>query len=241
MTHIVVPLSGGKDSQLSLQLAVQSAGAKNVTALFCDTKFEHPSTYEHINKLVLHYSVDLCITMAGDVLSTVIKHRRFPSGAARFCTDELKMRPTRDFLSRFSLSHHGVEVWYGMRTAESTQRASRYGEISSADSYALHELFPVKYPKYLAKLGVSARLPIVELSTSEVFARLDHEPSPLYREGFDRVGCFPCLASGPRSMSKAFAFDETGHENARRVIAIGSAIGKDPMSASGAPCSVCLI
>jgi 3'-phosphoadenosine 5'-phosphosulfate sulfotransferase (PAPS reductase)/FAD synthetase len=46
----VVPLSGGKDSQACLMLALQKFSAENIIALFCDTGFEHPETYAHVAK-----------------------------------------------------------------------------------------------------------------------------------------------------------------------------------------------
>ncbi len=48
---IVVPVSGGKDSQACLKMAVSEVGADHVIGLFCDTQFEHPLTYAHVKKL----------------------------------------------------------------------------------------------------------------------------------------------------------------------------------------------
>ena len=240
-TNVVVPVSGGKDSQLSLQLAVEKHGVRNVVGLFCDTQFEHPKTYAHIRTMATVYGVAIHTVSAGSVVDKCLKHKRFPSGVARFCTDELKMWPSRDGYRSRAVSHGPFEVWYGMRQTESKKRAVKYSGLSGADTFAPHEMFPQKYPKELAKLGVSFRLPVVGLTSQEVIHALGGSENPLYREGFGRVGCFPCLASGARSMAKAFAHDEFGAVQARRVIRISEAIGKDPMSSSGTPCSVCLL
>lgn len=237
----VVPVSGGKDSQACLQLAVQQFGPSAVVGLFCDTKFEHPLTYQHIKTMADLYGVRIETVSRGSVDELCIKYQRFPSGAARFCTDELKMRVSRDWYLDLVSSNGPFEVWYGMRTGESLQREKKYRGVIDTDAYHPHELFPVKYPKRLGALGVRFRLPIVDWSTPEVLLVLGDTANPLYRLGFSRVGCFPCLASGPRSMAKAFAFDSFGHQQADRVIQISAVIGKDPMSTSGQPCGVCLI
>lgn len=69
---------------------------------------------------------------------------------------------------------------------------------------------PGNYPKYLGELGVKFRLAILNWSTEDVLRYLNGEENPLYRHGFDRVGCFPCLAAGDGTKIKAFQFDEFG-------------------------------
>lgn len=238
---IVVPVSGGKDSQLCLQLAVESHGPNNVKALFCDTQFEHPTTYSHIEFMAAHYGVRIEVVSGGSVLEKVLKHKRFPSGVARFCTDELKMKVSRDWYKTTAATFGAFDVWYGMRTGESKPRAQKYASYFPLERYAPHEMFPEKYPKHLAKSGVYFVLPILGLTTHDVVAALGKNINPLYKAGFDRVGCFPCLAAGAKTMAKAFAFDSFGHSQAIAVGEIGKLINKNPMSPVGSPCSLCLI
>ena len=47
--RIIVSFSGGKDSQACLIWAAKKYGVSNIEAVFCDTGWEHPSTYKHIN------------------------------------------------------------------------------------------------------------------------------------------------------------------------------------------------
>jgi 3'-phosphoadenosine 5'-phosphosulfate sulfotransferase (PAPS reductase)/FAD synthetase len=241
LIRCVVPVSGGKDSQACLQLACAEFGADSVLGLFCDTQFEHPKTYAHIDFIRSLYGVRIETVCAGSVDDKCLKYGRFPSGVARFCTDELKMRPSRDFYAAFALTNGPFEVWYGMRSNESPERAKRYASVIESDLYQPHELFPVKYPKKLGAAGVRFRLPVLNWTSCEVKALIFPNANPLYAEGFDRVGCFPCLASGPNVKAKAFGHDAFGHSQSERVISIAAVIGKDAMSGDGQTCGVCLI
>jgi 3'-phosphoadenosine 5'-phosphosulfate sulfotransferase (PAPS reductase)/FAD synthetase len=209
-TRVIVPLSGGKDSQACLKLALREFHPSQILGLFCDTQFEHPLTYAHIEAMRGLYGVKIERICAGSVEEKVLKYGRFPGGGARHCTDELKIAPSRRFYKAFAEKHgHGFQVWYGMRTGESSDRAKRYNEKIDTALYAPHEVMS-KWPKYLAKMGIMFRLPVLDLSSEDVFEICDGEESPLYAQGFDRVGCFPCLASGDKWKEKAFAHDTFG-------------------------------
>jgi len=226
---IIVPLSGGKDSQACLELALKEYKNSEVLALFCDTKYEHDITYNHVDNLILKNDVSYVYLNAGSVLSVCTKYKRFPGGGARHCTDELKIRPTKFFLKEFSLiNKSNIEVWYGMRLNESSQRAKRYAEKLDNTLYPPHEIMPRKYPKYLEKQGVMFKLPILNWSEKDVYSFLEGKENPLYSKGFDRVGCFPCLAGGEKLQLKAFEFDEIGAKNYQVAVKI-SEISKRPV------------
>lgn len=221
----IVPVSGGRDSQCCLKMAVEEFGSDNVLGLFCDTKFEHPLTYQHVNSLKDLYDVDIHTVNGGDVVTESIKNGRFPSGTARFCTDKLKIRETRLFLKEYSEEHGEVQVWYGMRTDESQERAKRYQYRDPDELYEPHVLLG-NYPKYLGANGVRYRVPIVDWNRDEVMEYLEGNHNPLYDQGFDRVGCFPCLASGDSWKIKAFTHDSFGAEQLIKVRMIEEETGK---------------
>jgi 3'-phosphoadenosine 5'-phosphosulfate sulfotransferase (PAPS reductase)/FAD synthetase len=222
---VVVPLSGGKDSQACLMLALKEHKPENVLALFCDTGFEHPITYAHVDRIVKETGVQHVKLSAGTVLDVCTKYKRFPGGGARHCTDELKIRPSNFFYQEFGKAQGTFEVWYGMRSDESKEREARYRGTLSTDTYAPHEILN-KYPKRLAKLGVRFRLPVIDWSTSEIFELLNGNENPLYSSGFDRVGCFPCLAGGEAHQMRAFHFDETGRKHYRIAEQISNIAGR---------------
>ena len=215
MIKIVVPISGGKDSQACLKLALQEYDKSEVMGLFCDTQFEHPLTYKHIDWMREFYGVKIETITAGGVYEKVLKYSRFPGGGARHCTDELKIAPSRVFYKALAERNGGYEVWCGMRAGESNERAKRYMDKINTDIYPPHEVLN-KYPKYLYKMGVTFRLPVLDWDTRDIFEFLAGEENPLYAAGFERVGCFPCLASGDKWKEKAFAHDEFGRQ--QRVI-----------------------
>lgn len=222
---IIVPVSGGKDSQACLKMAVSSVGFENVLGLFCDTQFEHPKTYAHIEYMKKLYSVEIERVTGGSVIEKSLKYNRFPGGGARHCTDELKIRETRIFLKEYGEKFNSpTEVWYGMRTDESAERSKRYEYKDPGELYAPNDVLK-KYPKYLEKMGIMFRLPICDWTTKEVMDFLEGEENPLYREGFARVGCFPCLASGDKWKIKAFEHDDFGRSQYIKVKQIEPEIG----------------
>lgn len=231
---ILVPISGGKDSQAALKLALQTYQPEEVRGLFCDTQFEHPLTYAHVEKLrTLYGTVQIDTVTGGSVLEKSIKYKRFPGGGARHCTDELKIRLTRIYCKALAEQQGGFEVWYGMRTGESPERGRRYAGKVCDELYAPHEVLPSKYPKYLQKMGVMFRLCVLHWATDEVMDYLEGQHNPLYDAGFPRVGCFPCLASGDAWKEKAFAFDDFGRNQLAKVIVVSTQIGKSIWTSKG--------
>jgi 3'-phosphoadenosine 5'-phosphosulfate sulfotransferase (PAPS reductase)/FAD synthetase len=247
VVKVLVPISGGKDSQTCLKLALQKYKPNEVRGLFCDTKFEHPMTYDHVEKLRMMYgNIRIDTVSGGSVLEKCEKYERFPGGGARHCTDELKIRETRIYAKRLAEKQGvGFEVWFGMRSEESGERERRYAGKVCDEVYAPHEVIPGKYPKYLAKLGVVFRLAILHWSKDDVFRFLAGQQNPLY-EWFDRVGCFPCQAAGDKHKEKAYSFDDFGRKQFKLVKIVADKIGKPMFTSQGGqqrnnPNQMCLL
>jgi 3'-phosphoadenosine 5'-phosphosulfate sulfotransferase (PAPS reductase)/FAD synthetase len=249
MIEIVVPVSGGKDSQACLKLAVQTHPKDKVIGLFCDTNFEHPKNYAHVKQLEKLYGVEIETVSGGSVEEKCLKYGRFPGGGARHCTDELKIRETKIFCRELAKKQGGFQVWYGMRSEESGERKKRYAGKIDEDLYDPHEVMPGKYPKYLSRMGIKFKLPILSWSEKQVFDFLSGEENELYREGFERVGCFPCLAGGDYWKEKAFNHDDFGKRQYIKVLDISKKIGKSIWTSqqgkfrneSGQGCLICNI
>jgi len=224
MIKVVVPTSGGKDSQVTLKLALEKYPKEEVLSLFTDTKFEHPLTYSHLDRIEEMYGIKITRISAGSVEEKILKHKRFPWPRGRFCTEELKLWPSKYFYRDLAKEQGaGFEVWIGVRRQESVDRSIRYAGIVG-EELLLPSSYMRKFPKYLDKAGIRFRLPIVEWSFGDVMAYLNGEENPLYSQGFDRVGCFPCLASGDKWKEKAFFHDETGRKHYQLVQILGAQI-----------------
>lgn len=214
-TRIIVPVSGGKDSATCLALAIDKVGAENVTAVFNDTGWEHPITYEYLTYLEERLGVKIHRTIGGNrkdgkkaqTLPDLIRAQgRFPFGLGRFCTTHLKQYALRDwYKDNLYDGSTQYEIWFGMRAAESVQRAKKYKGMTEEELYDIGDLFPSRWNKKL-RATLKAKLPILNWGTDEVFQYLkEHniEHNPLYDEGTnDRVGCYPCMLAGKKVQEK---------------------------------------
>ncbi len=123
---VIVSFSGGKDSQACLIWAAKKYGVDKIEAVFCDTGWEHPDTYQHIVDITNQMGVKL-ITLRGkyDFVSLAKYKKRFPSTKARFCTEELKIKPMIDYV--LSLNDNCLII-QGIRSKESAGRAAMSAE-----------------------------------------------------------------------------------------------------------------
>lgn len=229
---IVVPISGGKDSQACLKLALEQYDKSEVLGLFCDTQFEHPLTYAHIENMRDIYKIDIKKVSSGSVQDIVLKFKQFPTSRFRMCTDRLKIQPSKRFYRDLAENQGGFEVWLGMRTGESKQRAESYKNTISQDLYAPHELGKA-FPKLLNKLGVWFRLPVVDWVESDIYEYLGSDMNPLYSQGSKRVGCFPCLASSDRNKEQNFSLGEFGASQRVIVSELEKKIGRSIWTSKG--------
>ncbi|PJC87799.1 hypothetical protein CSW98_01340 [Vibrio sp. HA2012] len=125
-----------------------------------------------------------------------IVHGSMPTRLARFCTRELKIEVSQHQVLEIALSECDGEVinWSGVRAEESVKR-STYNWLSE-DPRGDGFLFTF--------------LPIHKWKVQDVFALhkyLGIEPNPLYLQGADRVGCWPCIMSNKAEI-RQFAQDE---------------------------------
>jgi len=197
---IIVSYSGGKDSQACLIKAVEKYGADKITAVFCDTGWEHPETYKHITSTCDQMNVEL-VTLKSkfDFVSLAVYKKRFPSTNARFCTSELKMKPMIDYV--LSLKDSCIII-QGIRAKESASRAAMLPECMYFKSYfeqnkkgrtAYRKKDIIEWSK---TKDASVLRPIFSYTAQEVIDTIldaGMKPNPLYSRGFSRVGCFPCI------------------------------------------------
>lgn len=182
MTLNHIGISGGKDSTALLLWAKHESGydPKSLVVSFCDTGNESDITYDYVKMLSEKVHPVTTIKPERDFYELARFKKRFPSARARFCTEELKMKPTREFVN--ALRMLGVEplMHSGVRAAESDDRAK-------LPQREIHPYF-----------GCEVYRPLLRWTIDDVWAihkKYGIEPNPLYGMGCKRVGCLPCIMS----------------------------------------------
>lgn len=208
---VIVAYSGGKDSQACLLWSVKKYGAKHIEAVFCDTGWEHPKTYEHIQDTTKELGVKL-ITVKSKKYEGMVdlaeKKKRFPSSQARFCTSELKSIPFIDYV--LEQTEHLIIV-QGIRADESHNRAQmsqqcryfKYYFEPYNDKGKKHSYRKKDVKEWLAKHSDDILRPVFDWTGQQVIDYIiknGQQPNPLYKQGFKRVGCFPCIMSGHKEV-----------------------------------------
>lgn len=201
--------SGGKDSTASLIWAIKEYGLYNIIAVFCDTEWEHTKTYDYIKYVKKKLNLNL-ITLHSKIYNGMIdlaaQKGRFPSSQARFCTEELKVKPIIDFILD-TVKDHFIAI-QGIRADESPNRAKMQKQCTFFKYY----FEPYKYDKkgkskfftyrkkdvlnFCKNYSNDIIRPFFNCTGSETINYINEnnlKPNPLYFEGFKRVGCFPCI------------------------------------------------
>jgi len=170
----IICFSGGKDSTALILWAKENLD--NFTAVFCDTGWEHPETYkyiDYINGTLL--DGELIVLESEGMKRLVERKQRIPSAKARFCTEDLKVRPMIKWID--SIDDERI-IYQGIRAEESQKRA----EMAEKEWSDVYDGWVVR--------------PLIKWTSKEVFELLDKhgvKPNPLYLNGASRVGCFPCV------------------------------------------------
>lgn len=240
----VVSVSSGKDSQATMQLAIERCGRENCRFVFCDTGNEDSAVFVHLDYLRAALGVVIEVLRAdfseqiavrrqfiandrrvkkrltkkhderGRVIersvqmvrySNKAKRRalavlqptgnpfldlclwkgRFPSRKAQFCTQELKTIPIVEYQMALVEQGYGVISWQGIRRDESEKR---------------------KDAKLMERVGPRLWIfrPIIlwtAQQTVDYCLSSGLRVNQLYAEGFDRVGCMPCINCGKKEIN----------------------------------------
>lgn len=176
----VVSLSGGKDS-VALWLWARREGLDPI-AVYLDTGWEWDRHHRHLDMLERLVGPIVRIPPSQTFEEKVRQKKSFPSRVRKWCTPELKIEPFRDWLDRYrDETGEDVQVLLGIRREESAKRAD-----------------PTKTPEreWSEFYDCEVWRPILDWTVAQVIA--EHRAAgvpmhPLYHEGAERVGCFPCV------------------------------------------------
>jgi len=206
----IVTFSGGKDSLAAL-LWIRNNFSKNFTTVFCDTGWENTITYRYINEVAEKLDLNL-VTLKSKKYDSMIdlatKKKRFPSSQHRFCTSELKSIPVIDYL--LDVVQDDFMIIQGIRSAESASRSKMAAQCNYfkyyIEPYGKDKQGKDKYHTYRRREilkfskthATDVWRPVFDWTAQQVIDYIIEnglEPNPLYRMGFKRVGCFPCIMS----------------------------------------------
>ncbi len=221
----IVPVSGGKDSQVVLSLALK-AGVKNIVCVHQSTGYDHPDTYRHLEWMKLFYGVEIEFTSSkyGNMFGLLDSVGYSPNSAARGCTQRLKQEPFAEWLVTKGFNAENSVIWFGMRADESATRDAKYGHLNPNDEMFtladIAQFYGASKARQNSIGKIPVRLPIVDWNTADVFEYLSKNGEPineLYEKGHHRVGCYPCLLSR-KSEWVAAANDPVGRSHLQQLL-----------------------
>jgi len=189
--RVVASVSGGKDSAaLSLWLTEQGIEHDRI---FLDTGWEHPATYEYLRGELTRVIGPIVELRGKRTMEEAIRWKMmFPSRKRRFCTEELKTFPARDYLNARMEAGEEVVNAVGIRRAESEKRSN------------------MAEWEWMEGFDCEVWRPLVTWTLDDVVAihkRHGLKPNPLYLLGMDRVGCWPCINSNKGEVRKIAEID----------------------------------
>jgi 3'-phosphoadenosine 5'-phosphosulfate sulfotransferase (PAPS reductase)/FAD synthetase len=196
----VYHLSTGKDSVATL-CAAREAGLPLQWVACADTGWERaPDFAEHLAAVSAALDIKVRVVGRDGGMRQLVRERAaFPSrsgahGTGRFCTEKLKTEPLQRFHEevRAATGRDTVAV-LGIRADESVARAA---------------MPPWEWDD---EFGCWTWLPIHRWSVTEVIEthhRHGVPLHPLYRQGYDRVGCWPCFVYAGKDEIRRIAQDD---------------------------------
>jgi 3'-phosphoadenosine 5'-phosphosulfate sulfotransferase (PAPS reductase)/FAD synthetase len=210
-----VGISGGKDSTDLALWAWYESGLprEKIKMAFCDTGNEDALTYAFLDMLREHFPIET-IRPERDFYELAKHKKRCPSRMAQFCTQHLKVIPTREHV--LALQRQGLEVvrFNGVRQAEGHSsndrgRAEAWewhdGDLHWIHRPILHHTIDQVWDMHRRYLSIDRVCQVVADDPTmdpdrklQVIERLRLEGiprNPLYVMGASRVGCYPCINS----------------------------------------------
>ena len=193
----VVAYSGGKDSTVVLQLVytlildLGPLAHKPVFVISSDTRVEAPNIVAYIENIL--HSVDRhadhnSLPVSTEIVRPLPKESFWvkliglgyppPTRWFRWCTTNMKIKPSRRAIDRITMEHGSVVLLLGTRIDESDDRKKRMeGRISNSAGLNLHHEIPNAY----------VATPIADWTTDDVWEYLfRNNPAP-WKRGHDQL------------------------------------------------------
>jgi len=192
----LVGYSGGADSQVALDLALQNYD--DVTIVFIDTSLEFPETFETVTATAKHYGLEIIFLRAAKTFEEYLADfgGMYPSWRRRWCEDRLKERPLRRYIN--TLLRGGLRRDAQEGAGGSSQQSCSSPPITVIDGIRGDES-PARKKRNPLELHKSGKWhiehTIFNWSKKNVFDHIeihDLPLNPLYAMGYSRVSCWFC-------------------------------------------------
>lgn len=134
----VISFSGGRTSAYMLRRILDEGLQPDVHVLFADTGKERQETYDFVRLVARYWKVDVqWVERPGQFTQLITDKSFLPNPVMRFCTQELKIRPMRDWMLAKGYEHWtnvvGIRADEPRRVAkmrEAEQRRSERWDIA---------------------------------------------------------------------------------------------------------------
>lgn len=206
-------ISGGKDSTAAMMWLLFESGIprEKINLSFCDTGNEDALTYAYIKMLGDNFHEIVTVKPERDFWELAKWKRRFPSTRARFCTQHLKIIPTRDHLARFMEDGLDVVTLSGTRREEAHSGNERgtqpqFEQITGIGCAVYRPIIDWTIEDVYETLSnhidigdvvnlVESDAELTDKHKVDIIGRMTIPRNPLYDMGASRVGCYPCVNS----------------------------------------------
>lgn len=220
---LVVRYSGGKDSDVILQLAKESGVPFRVTHNL--TTADPPDNVYYVRRVfaaLREEGIDAVINYPKRSIWKIMRETLvIPSRTMRVCCSELKERkmPDAPYIvtgvrwaesvgrrakSGIAMVHTASAPPPNLRTLRGGgEQAAASAGLLTTDDASTRRLF-----EQCQMRGVRVLNPIIDWSDADVWSYLRSrgiEANPLYKEGWTRIGCVGCPLAGRRAREIAFA------------------------------------
>lgn len=180
--RFIASFSGGKDSQVALDLVSRAIPPTEFEVIYSDTGYELPPSLDLYEEVKRYYgerfpALKFSTTRNHESVLNYWDKIGTPSDTHRWCCSVMKTAPLYRSLKVEGNKQAKVLTFDGVRAEESTRRSgyNRIGKGKHIFTYNAH--------------------PILQWNTVEIFLYMmmhDLPNNPAYRLGFSRVGCVIC-------------------------------------------------
>lgn len=223
---LIICYSGGKDSDVLLDIAKRCLKPNEFEVLNAHTTVDAPDTVYHIRKVFKEceaLGIKTTVRMPRykgkptSMWRLIEEHTMPPTRIARYCCADLKEASTPNRMAAVgvredeSIKRKGREA-FGVLERRKTEREYRTTAHTFAmfklDQYGGEDAYQCKMIQACKRHKDTIVNPIYRFTNRDIWEYVEKfqvKMNPLYAKGYRRVGCIGCPLGGPNQMRREFA------------------------------------